>query len=101
MRQGRRRLHCAISLLCLLATACAAPGDFGRPRPSVWNDTLLPATGSIAARLRDEPASRYGLTDDEAELRDRAWRFLMPAHERQWFERLVAELARTRIISSD
>jgi hypothetical protein len=38
------------------------------------------------------------LTDDERELRDRAWRFLMPAHEKAIFQRQVAELARTRIL---
>jgi hypothetical protein len=73
-------------------------GDFGRPRASVWNEVILPATGSLAAQARGEPVSRYVFTDDENELRDRAWRFLMPAHERSWFERTVADLVRTRVL---
>lgn len=73
-------------------------GDFGRPRPSVWNDLVLPAAGSAAAAARGEPVSPYPYTDDEEELRDRAWRFLMPAHERSWLERSVAEWVRTRIL---
>lgn len=64
----------------------------------MWNDLALPATGSIAARLRGEPVSAFVFTDDEEELRRRAWRFIMPAHERSWFERQLAELVRTRVL---
>lgn len=88
----------AAILLALLASACVETGDFGRPRPSLWNDVALPATGSIAARLRGEPVSSYVLTDDEDELRRRAWRFVMPAHERSFFERQLAELVRARVL---
>jgi hypothetical protein len=59
---------------------------------------VLPANGSLAALARGEPVSPYPLTDDEKELRNRAWRFVMPAHERAWFERIVADLVRTRIL---
>ncbi len=76
-------------------------GDFGRPKASLWNELVLPAGGSFAARLRNEPVSRYVFTDDEEELRDRAWRFLTPAHERSWFERMLADLVRTRILPAD
>jgi hypothetical protein len=31
-------------------------------------------------------------------LRNRAWRFVSPAHERSWFDRQISELARTRIL---
>ena len=90
-----------------LAAAAAAPvvsgcaphaGDLGRPAPSIWNETLLPAAGSYVAWARGEKVSAFALTDAEIELRDRAWRFVMPAHERSWFQREVQELARTRII---
>jgi len=50
------------------------------------------------ARARGEPVSSYRFTDDEEELRDRAWRFLMPAHERAWFEQHISELVRTRVL---
>ncbi|HEX8164769.1 MAG TPA: hypothetical protein VF601_03155 [Beijerinckiaceae bacterium] len=85
-------------LLGLLATACVETGDFGRPRPSFWNDVVLPTTGSLAATARGEPVSSYVFTDDEEELRRRAWRFIMPAHERTVFEGRLAGLAGKRIL---
>lgn len=94
-RQAFRLSACIF--LGLLVSACVETGDFGRPRPSIWNDIALPATGSIA-RLRGEPVSSYIFTDDEQELRRRAWRFVMPAHERSWFERQVSELVRTQLL---
>ncbi|HEX8666683.1 MAG TPA: hypothetical protein VF744_21940 [Beijerinckiaceae bacterium] len=42
--------------------------------------------------------SAYVFTDDEEELRRRAWRFIMPAHERAFFERRLAELAAKRVL---
>jgi hypothetical protein len=38
------------------------------------------------------------MTDDENQLRDRAWRFIMPAHERSIFERQVSDLVHSRIL---
>jgi len=95
--RAARKLRFAI-LLSLSAAGCGQTGDFGRPRASLWNDVVLPTTGSVAAHLRNEPVSRYVFTDDEEELRDRAWRFLMPAHERSWFEHILADLVRTRVL---
>jgi hypothetical protein len=73
-------------------------GDFERPKASVWNDLVLPATGSLAARVRGEPVSRYAYTDDEEELRARAWRFVMPARERPRFDAALANLLRNRVL---
>lgn len=39
--------------------------------------------------------SNFAYTDDEQELRARAWRFLMPAKERWYFDGLVFDLGRT------
>jgi hypothetical protein len=87
------------AVLGLGLAGCAADvGDLGRARPSVWNDAIMPAIGSYAAWGRGEQVSSFHLTDDEEELRTRAWRFIMPAHERSWFHKNVQELARTRII---
>ena len=77
---------------------CAETGDFGRPKPSLWNDVVLPATGSLAAQARSEPVSGYIQTDDENELRHRAWRYMMPAHERSGFDAVIANLVRTRVL---
>jgi hypothetical protein len=78
--------------------ACTETGDFGRPKRGVWNDVILPAAGSVAARERGEPVSSFPLTDLEEELRDRSWRFLMPAHERARLDDTVANLVRTRVL---
>jgi hypothetical protein len=102
-RNGGRALQkpCFAIVLFLIAGGCVQTGDFGRPRASLWNDVVLPETGAFAAHLRNEHVSRYVLTDDENELRDRAWRFLMPAHERSWFEAIIADLVRTRVLPVD
>jgi hypothetical protein len=84
--------------LGLLAAACVETGDFGRPRQTLWNDVVLPSAGFAAATVRGEPVSAYVLTDDEEELRRRAWRFVMPAHERAFFESRLAELAGKRVL---
>lgn len=55
-------------------------------------------TGSAAARSRGEPVSSFPFTDAEEELRDRAWRFLMPAKERSVLDTTLADLVRTRVL---
>lgn len=93
------RLAALASLaLCTLLGACADRGDLGRARPSVWNNDILPSLGTLSAIARDETVSTFHMTDDEGELRARSWNFIMPAHERSWFDTQVSELARTRII---
>lgn len=98
MRLPRTALVLGALIAGLLPTSCAAPtGDFGRPAPSYVNDEMLPAAGRALARLREEPVSHFALTDDEEELRDRTYRFIMPIHRRGFFARSRAELVRTRI----
>ena len=82
----------------LLVGGCVERGDFGRVKTSAWND-LVATTGAVSAVVRGEPVSGFGLTDAEAELRNRAWRFLVPAGDRPWFDRVLAELVATRILS--
>jgi hypothetical protein len=77
--------------------ACVERGDFGRVKHSTWNDAVA-ATGALATAARGGPVSASPFTDDEEELRGRAWRFLTPAHERAWFDRLVGEAVASRII---
>lgn len=94
-RAGPRSL---VPLLApLLLAACAQEGDFGRPARSAWNG-LIDTTGTLAARERGAPASASPLTDDEHTLRDRAWRFLMPAADRPVFEEALANLTRARVL---
>jgi len=87
-------------ILAVLAGAAASgcTGDFGRPQPNIWTDTILPQAGFWAASYRGEAASSFRMTDDENQLRDRAWRFVMPAHERSYFEREVSALVYARVL---
>ncbi|GGK39006.1 hypothetical protein GCM10011322_27620 [Salinarimonas ramus] len=84
-------------MLAAVLGACAPRGDFGRPAPSVIGDRILPFAGRAFAQTRDEPASWSILTEDERELRARAYRFLMPAHEWQVSDRILADLIRHRV----
>jgi hypothetical protein len=84
----------------MLLAACANPqtGDFGRRADNVVTNGLLPRTGTVASWWRGDPVSLYPFTDDEIEMRDRAWRFLMPAHEKANLQMALAELSYTRIL---
>jgi hypothetical protein len=68
----------ALSLLVPLAACLQTTGDFGRQQKGFLENDVLGFTGTITRKVLDEPASFYALTEDEKELRDRAWRFLMP-----------------------
>lgn len=86
------------TILALAAAGCAPSGDFGRPQPSVVNDTLLPTAGAALATIRGEPVSLYRTTDREREMRDLGWAIVMPPHEAQHCDRFLVELRRTRIL---
>lgn len=94
-------MSAALALCTTLLAGCVETGDFGRVKShSAWNE-VLGATGAISAQARGEPVSSFGFTDDEEELRGRAWRFLVPAHERAWFARALADLVATRVVPAD
>ena len=65
----------------------------------MFNDDFLPLVGRVAAQQRDEPASDFEYTDAERQLRNRSWALLMPQQEEQYFQRWLAEMRRTRMIS--
>jgi hypothetical protein len=84
-----------------LALAACQPGhtgDFGRRADNVVTNTVLPKAGLFSAWARGEAVSLYPFTDDEIELRDRAWRFLMPAHDKANLQMRLAELSYTRVL---
>lgn len=91
----------AILLLCGAASACARPvGDLGRAQPGVLHDEIMPAVGSLRAEVAGEPVSAFNWTDDEREMHDRVWRFLVAPHAHDWFMDTVVELQRTRMIAA-
>lgn len=99
--EGLRAFCRAGALVVLLgATAACGPrpiGDLGRAQPGVLHDQILPAIGKTRAELAGEPASNFNLTDQEREMRDRVWRFLVAPHSNDWFYDFSVELQRTRV----
>jgi hypothetical protein len=75
----------------LLAGCAPRVGDLGRPLDKEGARFGNEIVGTIFAAGRGEPASFFKFTDDEIELRDRAWRFLMPENERFFFDRIIAD----------
>ena len=91
----------AVLIACSIDTAGARPlGDFGRPRESFIHDELMPGVGRARATLFGEPASAFNLTDQEEEMHDRVWRFLVAPYAEAWFFDTVVELQRTRLIGA-
>lgn len=85
----------------LLLAGCARPmGDFGRAAPSVLHDEIMPAIGDARAASHGERVSDFNLTDQEREMHDRVWRFLIAPHAHDWFYDTATELQRTRLASN-
>jgi hypothetical protein len=77
----------------LLLAGCARPvGDFGRADPDALHDVDMPAVGTLL-----HPRSDFNLTDQEREMRDRVWRYLVSPHANDWFGDTAVELQRTGI----
>ena len=86
-------------LLVLAISACTRPtGDFGRAQPGMLHDELMPKAGELRARGAGEPVSNFNFTDQETEMRDRVWRYLVAAHAYDWWGDAETELQRTRLI---
>ncbi len=100
MAETIRRLLYAVTILvcCGAMGACARPvGDLGRAQPGVLHDELMPAAGKLRAEWAKEPVSKFNLTDQEREMHNRVWRFLVAPHANDWFMDTVIELQRTRL----
>ncbi|WP_240232878.1 hypothetical protein [Devosia lacusdianchii] len=98
-RSGALLRAFSFCLLAGLAAGCVARpvGDFGRATPGFTHDTAMPAAGDFLARQRKEAVSNFNETDQEREMHDRVWRFLVAAHSKDWFYDTAVELQRTRI----
>jgi hypothetical protein len=84
-----------VSLACLFAPLAACgytTGDFGRPHSQYTNSSYWPIIAQAAKAWREEPQSFGGTTDDERELRDRSWHFLMPQFPQNRFDELMAQM---------
>lgn len=58
---------------------------------------MLPAVGDFMARQRREPVSNFNQTDQEREMHDRTWRFLVANNAKDWLFNTEAEMQRVRI----
>ena len=102
VHRGRRRVGAwLLPLLAPLLAGCQETGDFGRPRETVWTSSIMPAIGRHAANMRGEPSSTFPLTDDETELRARAFRFLMPAQDTSILSTQLKHFARDRLLPAE
>ncbi len=90
----------ALLLALPVVASCVQQGDLGRPAPTAWN-SLIDAAGTLAARERGEPSSFFPFTDDERILRDRSWRYLMPARDRSLFDNALDNLTRARVLPAE
>lgn len=89
----------ALALATALAACSQDVGDFGRPQPSILHDQLMPKAGNYAAEnMRGELVSAYDFTDNEVEMRKRAWALVQPPNQHDWFGNSLVELQRTRIL---
>jgi len=96
---ARRALAVSGLLIALALSGCARPvGDFGRAAPDPVHDTVMPALGSTRAYLSKQPVSAFNLTDEEREMRNRIWRYLVAPNAFDWFQANLAELQRTGIM---
>lgn len=98
MTQGPAKLLLAMLATVSVSACTATTGDLGRPRPTVWSQLIAPESGFWSATARGEQASYFRLTDDEEQMRDRAWRFVMPTSPNSVFQGEVSNLAHTRIM---
>ena len=88
-----------LALSALLVACVARPtGDFGRAEPDIVHDTMMPFAGDRIATLRGEPVSGFNQTDQEKQMHDRVWRFLIAPHAKDWLFDTSVELQRTRIV---
>ena len=92
----------SITALAALAVGCVARpvGDFGRAEPSYTHDVAMPAVGNYLAGKRDEAVSTFNRTDQEEEMHNRIWRFLVARHAKDWMFDASVELQRTRIVAA-
>lgn len=60
----------------------------------------MPAVGEYLARHREEPVSSFNRTDQEEEMHNRIWRFLVAPHAKDWMFDASVELQRTRIVAA-
>ncbi|SON54870.1 hypothetical protein HDIA_1329 [Hartmannibacter diazotrophicus] len=88
----------AVAIAASLAGCGRPEGDFGRAKPSVLHDDILPAIGKRMAAKRGEAVGNFNLTDTEQELQNRAWTLIRAPHQGMWWQSTLIEGERTRVL---
>jgi len=86
-----RSIAMAIPILAAsaLLSGCGVNADFGRVRPSLYNDDVHAWMGPVTTREQGDPTWRHGLTDEERRLRDLAYPLIDPPYDRnKWYSAL-------------
>ncbi len=75
-----------LSIFCLpLIAACtSSTGDLGRPEKPGIGEEVLSTLGRQRARLNSELVSSFNATDEETEMRNKAWVLIYPPHASDW-----------------
>lgn len=83
---NRRNFLGSIALIGLpfLAGCTSSPGDLGRPEKSGIGETMLSALGKQRARMNGELVSSFNQTDEETQMRHKAWVLIYPPHASDW-----------------
>ena len=96
-----RRIAATLIGLALLMPAGPALsqrlGDFGRLQPGFFNEEVLPLVDPNRRGMNGRPLDGFNLTDEEVEMRDRVWRFLVLPHARDWAWPYGAEIRPARV----
>jgi len=91
--RGLRRTLPLVALLVAasLSGGCVLNGDFGRIRPELVGDDMHDWVGRDAARGIGGPISEFRTTDQERELRDRAYALIEPPYNRGRWDSVLRE----------
>ncbi|HAT87813.1 MAG TPA: hypothetical protein DCS30_18885 [Rhizobiales bacterium] len=82
----RVRIISCLTVFCLpLIAACtSSTGDLGRPEKPGIGEGVLSALGRQRARMNSELVSSFNATDEETEMRNKAWVLIYPPHATDW-----------------
>jgi hypothetical protein len=96
LRGGLRRFGQTIPLVLILLAAslsggCVLNGDFNRIRPELVGDNMHDWVGRDAAVAVGGPVSEFRTTDQERDLRDRAYALIEPPYNRGRWDSVFRE----------
>src|SRR5262245_40395438 len=87
----RARQALGLALAACWLGGCVTNGDFGRVRHELVTATMHDWVGRDAIAGIGGPPSEFRLTDDELQLRDRAYALIEPPYNRQRFDSVFRE----------